>query len=65
MKYVFYFAEELIAYKLSLLKTVVLLTTESEYMILCMAVQKTMWIRDFLNYVDHTRSKAVTIYKNN
>ena len=42
IKYVFYLTRELITYKLSFLKTVTLFTTESEYMILCMTVQKTM-----------------------
>ena len=65
MKYVFYLARGLIAYKLSLLKIIALSTTESEYMVLCMAVQETMWIKDFLNHIDHTRLKAVIIYEDN
>ena len=52
-------------YRLSLLKTVVLLITKSEYMTLCMAVQEAMWIKGFLNHVDHTELKAVIIYEDN
>ena len=61
----FYLAEGLIVYKSSLLKIIALSTTKSEYMALCMAVQKTMWIRHFLNHVDHTTLKAITIYEDN
>ena len=61
----FYLAGGLIAYKLSLFKTIVLSTTESEYIALCMAVQEIMWIKDFLNHIGHTRLKAVTIYEDN
>ena len=63
--YVFYLAGGPIAYRSSLLKTVALSTTESEYMALCMAAQEAMWIRGFLNHVGHTGSKAVTIYEDN
>ena len=65
MRYVFYLTEDLIVYKLSLLKTVVLLTTESEYMALYMAAQKAMWIRGFFNHIGHTALKAVIIYEDN
>ena len=61
----FYLTEGLIVYRLSLLKTVVLSITESEYMALYMAVQEAMWIRGFLNHVSHTGLKAVTIYEDN
>ena len=61
----FYLIRDSIVYKSNLLKTVTLSTTESEYMILCMAAQKAMWIRGFLNYISHTGSKAVTIYEDN
>ena len=63
--YVFYLAGGLIVYRSSLLKTVVLSTTESEYMALCMTVQEAMWIRGFLNHISHTGLKAVTIYEDN
>ena len=52
-------------YKSSFLKTVVLSTTESEYMALCMTVQEAMWIKGFLNHIGHTRLKTVTIYEDN
>ena len=64
-KYMFYFAEDSIVYKLSLLKIITLFTIKSEYMMLCMAVQKTIWIRGFLNHINHTTLKAVIIYKDN
>ena len=64
-EYVFYLAKGLIAYRSSLLKIIALLTIKSEYIMLCMAVQEAMWIRDFLNHVGHTGSKAVIIYEDN
>ena len=65
VRYVFYLAGGLIVYRLSLLKTVVLLTTESEYMMLYMTAQEAIWIRGFFNHVDHTELKAVIIYEDN
>ena len=64
-RYVFYLVRKLIVYKSSLFKIIALSTTESEYMALCMTAQETMWIRDFLNHIDHTKSKAVIIYEDN
>ena len=64
-EYIFYFARGSIIYRLSFFKIVALLITESEYMMLCMAVQKIMWIRGFLNYINHTELKTITIYKDN
>ena len=37
-EYVFYFAEDLIVYKFSLMKIIMLSTAETEYMILCLTV---------------------------
>ena len=42
IRYVFYFAEKLIVYRLNLLKTVTLFTIKSEYIMLCMTAQKTI-----------------------
>ena len=64
-EYVFYLTEGLIAYKSSLFKTVTLSITESEYMVLCMAVQKVMWIKGFFNYISYTELKASIIYEDN
>ena len=63
-EYVFYLAEDLIIYKSSLMKIVVLSTAETEYMILYSAVQEAVWFKDFLNHVNHI-IELIMIYENN